>query len=200
MVQQMFEQSGKELEFFRRVLDTDAFREIIKEESASKVSDEFSKATVLDAIRSMLHSDFDDGLRRGCLEAMGRVCCQMFLEYSGLGVDTDINTYAAHLRDYLSKHTCTKVAIVADYIIVEHSPGIHGHAAREACRCPIIVSGAVELTPEWCICGKSFQQTMYEAVVKQPVEVELMDSPLTTNSDRCRWLIFLRSPRLETMR
>jgi hypothetical protein len=39
---------------------------------------------------------------------------------------------------------------------------------------------------------------MFEAVVKHPVQVELLDSPLTTGSDFCRRLVHLRPPASTT--
>jgi len=35
---------------------------------------------------------------------------------------------------------------------------------------------------------------MWEAVVKHPVQVDLLESPLTTGSDICRRLIHLKPP------
>jgi hypothetical protein len=54
--------------------------------------------------------------------------------------------------------------------------------------------GHIEPTPDWCTCGNYFNKAMWEAVVKHPVQVELLDSPLTTGSDICRRLIHLKPP------
>ena len=49
--------------------------------------------------------------------------------------------------------------------------------------CPIITLGHLEPTGEWCTCGNYFNKAMFEKVVKHPVQVELLDSPLATGSD-----------------
>jgi hypothetical protein len=54
--------------------------------------------------------------------------------------------------------------------------------------------GHIEPTPDWCTCGNYFNKAMWEAVVKHPVQVELLESPLTTGSDLCRRLIHLKPP------
>jgi hypothetical protein len=54
--------------------------------------------------------------------------------------------------------------------------------------------GHIEPTPDWCTCGNYFNKAMWEAVVKHPVQVDLLESPLTTGSDICRRLIHLKPP------
>jgi hypothetical protein len=62
----------------------------------------------------------------------------------------------------------------------------------------MIRQGKLKPTPLWCKCGTNFEKAMFEAVVKHPVQVELLDSPLTTGADACRWLIHLKPPVITT--
>jgi hypothetical protein len=66
------------------------------------------------------------------------------------------------------------------------------------CMCPMITLGHLEPTPLWCTCGNYFNKAMFEKVMKHPVQVELLESPLTTGSDSCRRLIHLNPPAITT--
>lgn len=72
-------------------------------------------------------------------------------------------------------------------------------AGKGECGCPMIRDGYQEPTPTWCECGNYYYKTMFEAVVKHPVQVELLDSCICTGSNSCKRLVHLKPPVITTV-
>jgi hypothetical protein len=196
MIQKMLLQEGKELEFFINVFETVAFKELFGNGVDLQLPPRLPKQMVLAAFKSMMHPYFSDSVRRRCLEATGRVCYEMFLDYSKLSTDTDIDAFIRNLAGVFQD--CMKIEKIREYVEIEYMPGTGNDLLPGECQCPLIRSKAVEPTSVWCICGRSFKKTMFEAVVKRPVEVLLSNSPLRTGSHTCQWLILLTPPGSRT--
>lgn len=71
-------------------------------------------------------------------------------------------------------------------------------AGQGSCGCPMIRDGHHPPAPEWCACGNYWYKTMIEAVVKHPVQVDLLDSCIRTGSSSCKRLVYLKPPTIST--
>lgn len=142
-------------------------------------------------LKRIFQPDFDETAREKCLQCTGTMCNSLFLPYANLNTDTDIDTFIQDLMNAFPG--ARKLERKGDVIHYDFYPEVKGE-----CMCPMIALGYLEPTPLWCTCGNHFNKAMFEAVVKHPVQVELLDSPLTTGSDSCRRLIHLRPPAITT--
>jgi hypothetical protein len=171
MAQEMSEEEKAQREFFIGMLHAETFKRIFE-------------------------PDFDEKERNKCLEATGRLCNSLFLPYAGLSTDVDIDTFIKNFNNAFPGER--KLVKIGSVIYYEYFQGAGSHTARGECGCPMIRQGHLKPTPLWCKCGTNFEKAMFEAVVKHPVQVELLDSPLTTGADACRWLIHLTPPVITT--
>lgn len=171
MAQEMSEEERAQREFFIGMLMTESFK-------------------------CMFRPDFDEKSRDMCLEATGRLCNSLFLPYAGLSTDVDIDTFIANFNAAFPGER--KLERIGDVIHYEYIQGAGSHTEKGKCGCPMIALGHLEPTPLWCKCGTNFEKSMFEAVVGHPVQVELLESPLTTGADGCRWLIHLKPPAITT--
>jgi hypothetical protein len=160
-------------------------KELSEEEKAQR--DFFAGLQKSEVFKRIFQPDFDETAREMCLECTGRQCNSLFMPYAQLNTDVDIDTFIQSLMDAFPG--TRKLERKGDIIHYDFYPDVKGE-----CACPIITMGHIEPTPDWCTCGNYFNKAMWEAVVKHPVQVELLDSPLTTGSDICRRLIHLKPP------
>ena len=160
-------------------------KELTEEEKAQR--DFFAGLQKSEVFKRIFQPDFDDTAREMCLECTGRQCNSLFMAYAQLNPDVDIDTFIQSLMDaFAGARTLERKDDIIHY---DFYPDVKGE-----CACPIITMGHIEPTPDWCTCGNYFNKAMWEAVAKHPVQVELLDSPLTTGSDACRRLIHLKPP------
>jgi hypothetical protein len=160
-------------------------KELTEEEKAQR--DFFAGLQKSEVFKRIFQPDFDDTAREMCLECTGRQCNSLFMAYAQLNPDVDIDTFIQSLMDAFAG--ARKLERKDDIIHYDFNPDVKGK-----CSCPIVTLGHIEPTPHWCTCGNYFNKAMWEAVVKHPVQVELLDSPLTTCSNTCRRLIHLKPP------
>jgi len=142
-------------------------------------------------LKRVFQADFDEKMRETCMECTGRLCNSLFLPYGNLSTDVDIDTFMQNLMAAFPGSR--KLERRGDVIHYDFYPEVRGE-----CMCPMIALGHLEPTPLWCTCGNYFNKAMFEAVVKHPVQVELLESPLTTGSQICRRLIHLKPPVITT--
>jgi len=142
-------------------------------------------------LKRIFQPDFDETSRELCLQCTGEMCNSLFLPYAQIDTETDIDTFMQALMDAFPGSR--KMERKDDVIHYDFFPEVKGE-----CMCPMIALGHLEPTPDWCICGNYFNKAMFEKVVKHPVQVELLESPLTTGSDFCRRLIHLKPPMITT--
>lgn len=152
---------------------------------------EFAGLQKGEVFKRIFQPDFDETAREMCLQCTGEMCNSLFLPFGNLNTDTDIDTFIVDLMKAFPEKR--KLERKGDVIHYEFFPDAKGE-----CMCPIITQGQLEPTPLWCICGNYFNKAMFEAVVKHPVQIELLESPLTTGSDTCRRLIHLKPPVITT--
>lgn len=153
----------------------------------SVLLNEFAGLQKGEIFKLIFQPDFDERARDMCLQCTGEMCNSLFLPFAGLDTDTDIDTFIVDLMNAFPGKR--KLERMGDVIHYDFYPDVKGE-----CQCPIITLKHLEPTPLWCRCGNYFNKTMFEAVVKHSVQVELLDSPLATGSDFCRRLIHLKSP------
>ncbi|MBE0480491.1 MAG: hypothetical protein IBX68_05880 [Dehalococcoidia bacterium] len=171
MTQEMSAEERAQREFFLNMLRTEAFKCIFE-------------------------PDFDEKSRDKCLRATGRLCNSLFLPYAGLSTDCDIDTFITSFNNAFKGER--KLERIGDVVHYEYIQGAGSHTSRGQCGCPMMQFKQLEPTPLWCKCGTNFEKAMFEAVVKHPVQVELLESPLATGSESCRWLIHLKPPAITT--
>jgi hypothetical protein len=144
-----------------------------------------------EVFKRIFQDDFDEAARELCLKCTGEMCNSLFLPYGNLDTEVDIDTFIQNLMDAFPG--MRKLERKGDIIHYDFYPEVKGE-----CMCPMIALGHLEPTPLWCICGNHFNRAMFEKVMKHPVRVELLESPLTTGSDLCRRLIHLNPPAITT--
>jgi len=69
---------------------------------------------------------------------------------------------------------------------------IYWEFASNGCTEPLVLLGLIEPNPKLCQCSCQMIKRRFEMVTKSPVEVELLDSVLTTGSDKCSYRIYLK--------
>jgi hypothetical protein len=151
-----------------------------------------------EALRRMFQPDFDERERNKCLRTTGELCNHLFLDYAGLSTDTDIDTFIENFNKAFPGER--KLQRIGDVVHYEYVQGVGSYTVKGECGCPMIRNKHLEPTPHWCKCGTNFERVMFEAVMKGPVQVELLESALTTGSHCCRWLIHLKPPVITTRR
>jgi len=62
------------------------------------------------------------------------------------------------------------------------------------CPCPFVRDGVIEPSPKLCLCSANWVRHLVEMVTKKPVQVDLIESPLTTGADACRFVVHLKPP------
>ena len=144
-----------------------------------------------EVLKRIFQPDFDEAARELCLKCTGEMCNSLFLPYGNLDTDVDIDTFMQNLMDAFPGSR--KLERKGDIVHYDFYPEVKGE-----CMCPMITLGHLEPTPLWCTCGNYFNKAMFEKVMKHLVQVELLESPLTTGSDSCRRLIHLNPPAITT--
>jgi len=157
----------------------------------SVLTQEFARLLKGEVFKRIFQPDFDGTAREMCLRCTGEMCNSLFIPFGGLNIDVDIDTFIIDLMNAFPDKR--KLERKGDIIHYDFYPDLKGE-----CACPVISQGHLEPTPLWCICGNYFNKAMFEKVLKHPVQVELLDSPLTTGSDACRRLIHLKPPAITT--
>jgi hypothetical protein len=155
------------------------------------LTNEFALLQKGEVFKRIFQPDFDSAAREMCLRCTGEMCNSLFIPFGGLNTDVDIDTFIVDLMNAFPDKR--KLERKGDIIHYDFYPDVKGE-----CACPVIVQGQLDPTPLWCICGNYFNKAMFEKVLKHPVQVELLDSPLTTGSDACRRLIHLKPPAITT--
>ncbi|MGB2855405.1 MAG: DUF6144 family protein [Dehalococcoidia bacterium] len=157
----------------------------------SILTQEFARILKGEVFKRIFQPDFDGTAREMCLRCTGEMCNSLFIPFGGLNTDVDIDTFIVDLMNAFPDKR--KLERKGDIIHYDFYPDVKGE-----CACPMIAQGQLEPTPLWCICGNYFNKAMFEKVLRHPVQVELLDSPLTTGSDACRRLIHLKPPAITT--
>ena len=157
----------------------------------SVLTQEFARILKGEVFKRIFQPDFDGTAREMCLRCTGEMCNSLFIPFGGLNTDVDIDTFIVDLMNAFPDKR--KLERKGDIIHYDFYPDVKGE-----CACPMIAQGQLEPTPLWCICGNYFNKAMFEKVLRHPVQVELLDSPLTTGSDACRRLIRLKPLAITT--
>ncbi len=58
------------------------------------------------------------------------------------------------------------------------------------CGCPLVSSGLIELHPVQCYCSQGMMETIFSAVAKKPIEVEIKQT-IGRGDDVCHFLVKL---------
>ena len=176
-----WQDEAAENEFYKRIFQTEPFKTICGNNFDPTPIQEFAKNMTLYTLKQVLSPDFDARLRDDCLREIGRTCCQMFLEYSDINTGTDIDTVLNRLNAASKGHR--KFRRRGNLIYEE------GLLCKQ-CWCPIVTNMGPDYNPLiWCDCSKSARESLFNAVMNKPVEVELLDSIICTRSDSCKWLV-----------
>lgn len=171
--------------FYTRIFETEPFKIILGSDFDLTPIEYYAKPMAINMLRHILNPNFDEKLRDKCLKGIGETCCQMFLEYGDIETETDIDKFISNLEKAFQGHRLLKRRGNLVYDELD---------TNGQCGCPIICGS--DIKPEgsiWCMCSKHAREALFGAVLKRPVQAELLDSPLYTGSDTCRWLIRIES-------
>ena len=176
-----WEDKAAEKEFYKRIFQTEPFKTIYGDHFDSTPLEQFAKPMALNTVRQILAPNFDERLRDACLREIGKTCCLMFLEYSGINVNTDIDTYITNLNIAFRGHR--RFERTEEFILDEAY--LNGQ-----CWCPILNNLDFNRScSEFCDCGRSARETYFATFLNRQVKAERLNTILSTGSDMCKWII-----------
>jgi hypothetical protein len=83
----------------------------------------------------------------------------------------------------------TKIPYAPDDYLRETDPRLKRY---HACHCPFVRSaikaGTPAISPTWCYCSGGYEKFLFDVVFEEPVEVEVLETPLAGDS-RCRFAL-----------
>jgi len=177
----------REQEFFTRIHELEPVKLIYGPGLDSTPTADFARPLAHSLFKAILRHNFDPRLRTWCLESAAELCCEMLLKQVGPSAATDFDTLAAGLaRVFGGRRSVTrKGSLIFDTI---EQPG-------GKCSCPILGDGLEQAHLMCAICCGHCRVALFGAVLKQPIHVELKETPMCTGSDACRWLMRIGSRR-----
>ena len=133
-----------------------------------------------------------DEAREAVFKAASRRCHEKIVEFAGFNPKelNDVDEFIAAWDKAFGGTMRGKRE--GDRVYWEFTATEHG-----GCPCPMVRLGLIEPNPKLCLCSCHVVGQRFEEVVKRPVVVELLDSPLATGANKCEFLIHLK-PTLET--
>ena len=155
----------------------------------------FANALKGEYIKRVWDPDFPQDARNRIIECLGTCCGKMQVEMIG-GPDPDIDTFIEKFTNVVPPGVRKLQRIGDSLIYYEFDAELLDPEMYRAGKCPCLLvrEGLVPPSPELCKESLYFEKFWVEAVVKHPVQVDLIDSPLTTGSSKCRWVIHLKVP------
>jgi hypothetical protein len=128
-----------------------------------------------------------DEAREAVFKAAAKRCHEKIIEFAGFdpGAMDDVDEFMAAWETAFGG--MMRGRREGDIVHWECSTGDYG-----GCQCPLVRLGFVEPDAKLCPCSCNVIRQRFEMVVKRPVTVELLDSPLTNGAEACRYLIHLR--------
>lgn len=180
----MFEIYKKaEMEFYERIFNAAPFKMIYGENFDYISLKYFAKQMSLGIIKGILRPNFDEILRDACLREIGKTCAEMFLKYSDIDTDTDVDTFIKKIEIAFQGHRTFERRGTIIYEAIQ---------CNGECWCPIVSNiGLGQDCSIWCNCSTNARHTLFATILSKPVQVELLDSVLYTGSDTCRWMIHI---------
>lgn len=146
---------------------------------------QFAKPTALNIYKSILQPNFQPNLQEDFLKASGKLCCNLFLKYSDVKTYTDIDTFISNLERHYNGRRQLKYM---GNLIVDEIQQPNGQ-----CACTIIRDIVVADASLMCsVCCRQARETLFGTVLRKPVVVRLLDTPVCTDSEVCRWLIEIK--------
>jgi len=158
-------------------------------EAVAEASDDESPLAFANWLKGALEKldDLVDEQTRGrIIETHGFICAEM--NRSHIDAALEKRRQYASLEEYIE----AEEALVreGDVVYLTYTPRAQGGGKR--CYCsfwhPLPPEETISLT--WCHCGKGFTMKLWEALLGQPVEVELLQSCMA-GADTCRFAIHL---------
>ena len=139
--------------------------------------------------------DFPKEARDLIMEHMCTACSNTQIAYVG-GTDQDLDTFIEKFVNCVPPGVRKMQRIGDSVIYYEFNIESFDPETYKAgkCSCALVRGGLVPASPEVCKGSICFERTWLEAIVKHRVQVDLIESPLTTGSGKCRWAIHLKPP------
>lgn len=143
------------------------------------------KARCIRDMMEVLDREVDKETRRAIMQACGRRC----IGASTLARARRLGQEARDLDDLLAR--LNEVHIGGGHLQRE---GDAIHAAYDRCYCGSVSQTREPLSATYCHCSCGWYQQLFEALLGEPVEVELLGSVIQ-GDERCRFLIHIQRPR-----
>ena len=155
----------------------------------------FAEALKGEGFNHIWEPGFPQEARDKVMKRMCTACANTQIAYIG-GTDTDLDTFIEKFINSVPGGVRKMQRLGDSVIYYEFDIEKFDPKAYKAglCSCPLVREGIVPASPEVCKGLLCFETTWVEAIVKHPVQVDLIESPLTTGSGKCRWVIHLKPP------
>jgi hypothetical protein len=155
----------------------------------------FAEAVSGEGYKQVWEPGFPKEARDKVMEGMCKACSNTQIAYIG-GTDLDLDTFIEKFINSVPPGVRKMQKLGDSALYYEFDIELFDPKAYKAklCSCPLVREGIVPPSPEVCKGLLCFERTWAEGILKHPVQVDLLDSPLTTGSGKCRAIIYLRLP------
>jgi predicted hydrocarbon binding protein len=137
------------------------------------------KARAICGMMDVLDREVDEDTRRAIMEACGRHC----IGASTLRTARRLHQEAQDLDELLSRLNAAHIG--GGHLRRE---GNVIHAAYDRCYCGSVNRAREPLSATYCTCSCGWYRQLFETLLEQPVEVDLLAS-IAQGDERCRFLI-----------
>jgi predicted hydrocarbon binding protein len=122
-----------------------------------------------------LDAHLDEQTRTTLMESCGRACAQGGALDSARKCQGDVDRLIATLEKWIGKGRARQ-------------EGNAAHVVYPRCLCHLVAKGPERLPDTYCLCSRGWLKEMFEAVVRSPVEVELLDT-VKRGADQCSFTV-----------
>lgn len=137
---------------------------------------------------NVMDKNLDEETREKIMEDCGKECfCAAHSEvnWPNQGIET-VDLFLKQMETMFGKENAYRDGKKVYYNYMQNPRGLKIEDGY--CLCPLTEDGPEGLSPTYCICSTGYVKEMFERMMGQPVEVELLES-LRRGGKKCRFLI-----------
>ena len=124
-----------------------------------------------------LEAHLDEEKRMTVMESCGRACARSGAISSVESCARSVDNLLSTLKEWRGKGNARRDGNVV-------------HVAYPRCLCHLVAKGPEHLPDTYCLCSRGWLKEMFERVLGEPVEVELLDS-VKRGAKQCRFTVRL---------
>ncbi len=139
---------------------------------------------------NVMDKNLDENTRKRIMENCGKECfCSAHSEvkWPNQGIET-VDLFLQQMETLFGKENAYRDGKKIFYNYVQNPKGLKIEDGY--CLCPLTEDGPEGLSPTYCICSTGYVKEMFERMMGQPVEVELLES-LRRGGKKCKFLIHI---------